>query len=44
MAGADQFSSHAGGVELLAALLDAGKGRGSDGAGDPAYYCWSPVP
>lgn len=40
MAGADQFSFHEGGTELLAALIDAGKGRGPDGAGDPDYYCW----
>ena len=37
---ADQFSFHQGGVSLLQALIDVGKGKGFGGRGDPKYYQW----
>jgi hypothetical protein len=43
MSDADQFSFHEGGVDVLQALIDAGKGQGSEGRGDPDYYQWAVV-
>jgi hypothetical protein len=43
MAGSDQFSFHEGGTYLLDALIAEGKGKGSDGTGDPNFYAWSVV-
>jgi Protein of unknown function (DUF3990) len=40
---ADQVSFHKGGIYLLQALLDEGKGKGPAGRGDPDYYQWSVV-
>ncbi|HET6575400.1 MAG TPA: hypothetical protein VFG68_17485 [Fimbriiglobus sp.] len=43
MTGADQFSFHTGGTDLLDALVRAGKGKGRGGQGDSKYYRWSVV-
>lgn len=43
MAGTDQYSFHEGGTYLLDALIRAGKGKGSDGRGDPDSYRWDEV-
>jgi hypothetical protein len=40
---ADQFSFHVGGIAILNALIDQGKGKGTNGTGDPDYYEWRPV-
>jgi hypothetical protein len=41
---ADQFSFHAKrGIEILNALINQGKGKGTDGTGDPDYYEWRRV-
>jgi hypothetical protein len=44
MDGADQFSFHQTGVDLLNALITQGKGKGANRNGDPNYYQWRPVP
>jgi hypothetical protein len=40
IAGSDQFSFHQGGIHLIEALIQAGKGKGQDGNGDPDFYQW----
>jgi hypothetical protein len=40
---ADQFSFHEGGTYVIDALIMRGKGKGTQGTGDPDYYQWSIV-
>jgi hypothetical protein len=41
---ADQFSFHEKrGIDILNALINQGKGKGTNGAGDPDYYEWRRV-
>ena len=43
MVDSDQFSFHAGGIYLLDALINEGKGKSVLGTGDPEYYEWEVV-
>ncbi len=44
MDGADQFSFHMKrSIDILNALINQGKGKGTKGAGDPDYYEWRRV-
>ena len=42
-AGSDQWSFHGNAVGLLNALIERGKGKGSDQRGDPDFYQWAVI-